>query len=55
MLNEMWANAALIILIADQLKISKGKVEIIAGHTSRNKTVKINQEIDLEEIKTMIP
>jgi uncharacterized protein (TIGR00251 family) len=36
------ANQALIELLADQLKCSRGKVELIRGHTSRHKTVKLH-------------
>jgi uncharacterized protein (TIGR00251 family) len=36
------ANAALVDLLSDKLKIAKSAIEIIRGHSSRNKVVVIN-------------
>jgi uncharacterized protein (TIGR00251 family) len=33
------ANQALIDLLAEELKCSRGQIQIVRGHTSRNKTV----------------
>ncbi len=49
------ANEALIRFLADKLGCSRGKVELIRGHTSRHKTVKLhgfNPEEALQKLST---
>lgn len=36
------ANAALCALIADQVGVPKSSVEVVRGHTSRSKTLRVN-------------
>jgi len=40
------ANAALVRLLADVLDVAKSKVEVVAGHSSRVKTVRISADAD---------
>ncbi len=47
------ANKALVELLADRLGIKKRNIEIISGHTSRTKTVKITG-CDREKIQALI-
>jgi uncharacterized protein len=35
------ANEALIRLLAEQLDLPRGKIELVRGHTSRHKTIKL--------------
>jgi uncharacterized protein (TIGR00251 family) len=45
------ANAALIVLLAKKLGVSKGKVMLISGATARNKIVEI-KGVSIAELKT---
>lgn len=47
------ANAALLALLADRLAIPKSNVEVIRGHTSRNKTVRIDG-LSADEIRARL-
>ncbi len=44
------ANQELIKTLAKQLGIAQDKVELIAGHTSRNKRIKIGLDITFEQL-----
>ncbi len=46
------ANEALVRFLADKLSVPKSRVEIISGHTSRDKIVRINgvSKADAEEL-----
>ena len=41
------ANKALIALLSKELKIPKSRIEIIQGHTNRNKVVRVEGVLDL--------
>ena len=47
------ANAALIQLLAKQLGLSKSKISLVAGATSRNKIIEI-LELSPDEIKSRL-
>ena len=51
---ENAANKALIEFIADLLGIKKGQVEIVSGHKSREKTLRISG-IGQEEVDGLLP
>lgn len=48
------ANKAVLTAIAKELGLSTGKVELISGLTSRNKTVRIHTDLDAEQILNIL-
>jgi len=47
------ANEALIRFLAGELRVSPSSIEIIGGHHSREKTLKISRNMDQELLKKM--
>ena len=48
------ANKELVLLLADILKIKKALIEIVSGHTSRKKRIKIEVDILEKEFKKKV-
>ncbi|AKG53881.1 hypothetical protein DGWBC_1229 [Dehalogenimonas sp. WBC-2] len=48
------ANAALIAFLSQQLGVSKDAIDILRGHTSRNKTIAIEGVEEAEVIKRLL-
>ncbi len=44
------ANEAVQAVLAKKLKVAKGKVELVRGHTSREKEFSV-EEVDLDELR----